>query len=33
MAFDIIEELVTANRILANENIVDSFGHISMRHP
>ena len=33
MAFDIIEELVTANRILANENIVDSFGHISVRHP
>jgi HCOMODA/2-hydroxy-3-carboxy-muconic semialdehyde decarboxylase len=33
MALDIIEELVTANRILANENIVDSFGHISVRHP
>ena len=31
--FDIIEELVTANRILANEDIVDSFGHISVRHP
>ena len=31
--FDIIEELVTANRILANENIVNSFGHISVRHP
>ena len=31
--FDIIEELVTANRILANEGIVDSFGHISVRHP
>ena len=29
----IIEELVTANRILANEGIVDSFGHISVRHP
>ncbi len=28
-----IEELVTANRILAREGIVDSFGHISMRHP
>ena len=33
MALDIIEELVTANRILAAENIVDSFGHISVRHP
>ncbi len=29
----IIEELVTANRILARENIVNSFGHISSRHP
>src|SRR3974390_1145102 len=27
------EELVTANRILANEGIVDSFGHVSARHP
>jgi HCOMODA/2-hydroxy-3-carboxy-muconic semialdehyde decarboxylase len=30
---DLIEELVTANRILAREAIVDSFGHISVRHP
>jgi len=30
---DIIDELVTANRILANEGIVDSFGHVSVRHP
>jgi ribulose-5-phosphate 4-epimerase/fuculose-1-phosphate aldolase len=29
----VIEELVTANRILANEGIVDSFGHVSARHP
>src|SRR6202795_4161724 len=29
----LIEELVTANRILAREGIVDSFGHISARHP
>jgi len=29
----IIEELVTANRILAREGIVDSFGHVSVRHP
>ena len=27
------EELVTANRILAREGIVDSFGHVSARHP
>src|SRR3954469_19854052 len=29
----LIEELVTANRVLAREGIVDSFGHISVRHP
>jgi HCOMODA/2-hydroxy-3-carboxy-muconic semialdehyde decarboxylase len=29
----VIEELVTANRILAHENVVDAFGHISARHP
>jgi HCOMODA/2-hydroxy-3-carboxy-muconic semialdehyde decarboxylase len=28
-----IDELVAANRILANENVVDAFGHISARHP
>ena len=28
----VIEELVTANRILAQEGIVDSFGHASVRH-
>ena len=28
-----LSELVTANRILAAEGIVDSFGHISARHP
>ena len=27
------EELVTANRILAHENVLDSFGHVSIRHP
>jgi ribulose-5-phosphate 4-epimerase/fuculose-1-phosphate aldolase len=26
-------ELVTANRILAREGVVDSFGHVSIRHP
>jgi HCOMODA/2-hydroxy-3-carboxy-muconic semialdehyde decarboxylase len=30
---DQIEDLVTANRILAKEGIVDSFGHVSVRHP
>jgi ribulose-5-phosphate 4-epimerase/fuculose-1-phosphate aldolase len=30
---DLIEELVTANRILASQGIVDSFGHVSIRHP
>jgi ribulose-5-phosphate 4-epimerase/fuculose-1-phosphate aldolase len=28
-----LEELVTANRILARESIVDAFGHVSIRHP
>jgi HCOMODA/2-hydroxy-3-carboxy-muconic semialdehyde decarboxylase len=28
-----LEELVTANHILAREGVVDSFGHISIRHP
>src|SRR4051794_7668678 len=27
------DELVTANRILASERVLDSFGHISVRHP
>jgi ribulose-5-phosphate 4-epimerase/fuculose-1-phosphate aldolase len=30
---DVLEELVTANRILAHEGIVDAFGHVSIRHP
>jgi HCOMODA/2-hydroxy-3-carboxy-muconic semialdehyde decarboxylase len=29
----VIDEIVTANRILAREGVVDSFGHISARHP
>jgi ribulose-5-phosphate 4-epimerase/fuculose-1-phosphate aldolase len=29
----LLEELVTANRILAREAVVDSFGHVSVRHP
>jgi ribulose-5-phosphate 4-epimerase/fuculose-1-phosphate aldolase len=28
-----LDELVTANRILAREGIVDAFGHASIRHP
>ena len=27
------EDLVTANRILANQNVLDAFGHVSIRHP
>jgi ribulose-5-phosphate 4-epimerase/fuculose-1-phosphate aldolase len=27
------EELALANRIVANEGIIDAFGHVSMRHP
>ena len=29
----IIEDLVAANRILAQEGIVDAYGHVSIRHP
>lgn len=28
-----VEDLVTANRILANEGVLDAFGHVSVRHP
>jgi ribulose-5-phosphate 4-epimerase/fuculose-1-phosphate aldolase len=30
---NLVTDLVAANRILANEGIVDAFGHISVRHP
>jgi len=30
---DALNELVTANRILAREGVVDAFGHVSIRHP
>jgi ribulose-5-phosphate 4-epimerase/fuculose-1-phosphate aldolase len=30
---DLLRDLVTANRILANEGVVDAYGHISVRHP
>ena len=29
----LIEDLVAANRILSHENIVDAYGHVSVRHP
>lgn len=28
-----VRDLVTANRILAHEGVVDAYGHISVRHP
>jgi len=28
-----IRELVLANRILSRENVIDDFGHVSVRHP
>ena len=28
-----IGDLVIANRILAKENVVDAYGHVSIRHP
>jgi HCOMODA/2-hydroxy-3-carboxy-muconic semialdehyde decarboxylase len=28
-----IRDIVVANRILANEGVVDAYGHVSMRHP
>jgi ribulose-5-phosphate 4-epimerase/fuculose-1-phosphate aldolase len=30
---DFIAELALANRILANEGVLDAFGHVSARHP
>src|SRR5439155_4703306 len=29
----VLNELVLANRILANEGVVDAYGHVSVRHP
>ncbi len=28
-----LNDLVIANRILANEDVVDAYGHVSIRHP
>ena len=30
---DILNQLVIANRILAREDVIDDFGHVSVRHP
>ena len=30
---DILRDLVVANRILAHEDVVDAYGHISVRNP
>ena len=30
---DLIRDLVIANRILAREEVVDAYGHVSVRHP
>ena len=30
---ELIRELAIANRILAAEDVVDAFGHVSVRHP
>src|SRR6266571_9087502 len=29
----VLNDLVIANRILANEGVVDAYGHVSVRHP
>ncbi|MBV8336416.1 MAG: class II aldolase/adducin family protein, partial [Alphaproteobacteria bacterium] len=29
----LIRDLVIANRILAREDVVDAYGHVSVRHP
>src|SRR5438270_825589 len=33
MAMKLITEVVIANRILANEDVVDAYGHVSVRNP
>ena len=32
-AEEALEQCVLANRILANENVLDAFGHVSVRNP
>ncbi|HKF67154.1 MAG TPA: class II aldolase/adducin family protein, partial [Vicinamibacterales bacterium] len=29
----LIEDLVAANRVLADQGVVDGYGHVSVRHP
>ena len=29
----VMNDIVIANRILAHEDVVDAYGHVSMRHP
>ncbi|PYO21832.1 MAG: aldolase, partial [Candidatus Rokuibacteriota bacterium] len=29
----LIDDLVAANRILADQGVVDGYGHVSLRHP
>jgi len=29
----LLDDLVIANRILAHEDVIDAFGHVSVRHP
>lgn len=29
----VLQDLIAANRILANEGVIDAFGHVSARHP
>ena len=29
----VLNELVIANRVLANEGVADAYGHVSVRHP
>jgi ribulose-5-phosphate 4-epimerase/fuculose-1-phosphate aldolase len=30
---DVLHQLIVTTRILANENVLDAFGHVSVRHP
>ena len=30
---NLIEDLVAANRILADQGVLDGYGHVSVRHP
>src|SRR5690348_16674390 len=33
VATELLDDLAAASRILAMQNVVDGFGHVSMRHP